>query len=121
MERVSFITVETGDDLIVSFAVQATDDPMEIDTLTLLRSPKFEFALEDDERGVSVSFERDRKEEDDWLVEVRYSAKEYTVYLKTRRRAFLLDLRKVAPDELVDMRNAFRKMNFDDRMRMLGV
>ena len=43
METVAFITTETGDDLIVSFAVCPTDDdPTEVESLTLLRTPKYE-------------------------------------------------------------------------------
>jgi hypothetical protein len=41
-ELVAFITVETGDDLIVSFAVCEADDPTAIESLTILRTPKFE-------------------------------------------------------------------------------
>jgi hypothetical protein len=55
-EVVDFITTEDGDDLIVSFAI-ATPVPGDVVSLTLLRTPKFEFALPDDERGVSVSHE----------------------------------------------------------------
>ena len=38
METVNFITTEIGDDLIVSFAV-AGDDPVDVISLTLLRTP----------------------------------------------------------------------------------
>ena len=55
MHRVDFITTERGDDLIVSFAIVAGDFPGDILSLTLLRTPKYEFILDPDERGVSVS------------------------------------------------------------------
>jgi hypothetical protein len=58
METVAFISTENGDDLIVSFAVIDPVDPTEIESLTLLRTPKYEHVLGDCERGVSVSFER---------------------------------------------------------------
>jgi hypothetical protein len=61
MYRVSFITIEEGDDLIVSFAV-AGDFPGDVLSLTLLRTPKYEFILEPDERRVSVSWEEDEDE-----------------------------------------------------------
>ena len=67
MEQVEFITTESGDDLIVSFAIGRTD-PGEIRSLTLMRTPKYEFALDDSERGVSVSDE-DRDEDDSDLLE----------------------------------------------------
>ena len=53
-EVVAFITIEEGDDLIVSFAI-ADEEPGEIVSLTLFRTPKYEFILPTDERGVSVS------------------------------------------------------------------
>ena len=55
MHRVNFITTEQKDDLIASFAVAAGDFPGDILSLTLLRTPKYEFVLGPDERGVSVS------------------------------------------------------------------
>nr|WP_199242084.1 hypothetical protein [Paraburkholderia sp. BL8N3] len=47
-----FISTENGDDLIVSFAVVDPTDATEIDSLTLLRTPKYEHLLGDWERGV---------------------------------------------------------------------
>ena len=52
---VNFIRTEQGGDLIVSFAVAASGYPADILSLTLLRTPKYEFILEPHERGVSVS------------------------------------------------------------------
>ncbi|MEA3090591.1 MAG: hypothetical protein QOJ04_1933, partial [Caballeronia sp.] len=45
METVAFISTENGDDLIVSFAVIDPADPTEIESLTLLRTPKYEHLL----------------------------------------------------------------------------
>ena len=47
--------------MIVSFAI-VRPDPDEIRSLTLMRTPKYEFTLDDSERGVSVSDE-DRDED----------------------------------------------------------
>ena len=55
-ENAWFITNEDGDDLIVSFAIPI-DDAGNIKSLTLLRTRKYEFALEESERGVTVSRE----------------------------------------------------------------
>ncbi|MCX5885853.1 MAG: hypothetical protein NT096_08095 [Proteobacteria bacterium] len=57
MKQASFIHTEDGDDLIVSFVI-AGDDPIgpeDVKSLTLIRTPKYEFLLSDDERGVTVS------------------------------------------------------------------
>ena len=56
-EFVGFLTAETGDDLIVSFAICEPDDPADIESLTILRPPpKYEFFLDERERGATVSF-----------------------------------------------------------------
>ena len=73
MEIVNFISVESGKDLIVSFAVQALDDPSEIESLTLLRTPVYEHLLDESELGVHVSFDRhEAADEYDLLEEVQW-------------------------------------------------
>jgi len=57
-DLVVFLTIESGKDLIVSFAVTAPTAAFGIQSLTLLRTPLYEPILEEWERGVSVSFER---------------------------------------------------------------
>ncbi|MBV9731454.1 MAG: hypothetical protein JO275_01680, partial [Verrucomicrobia bacterium] len=54
-QPVSFISVETGDDLIVSFTVYQPDDPADVETLIVLRTPKHEQFLYEWERGAAVS------------------------------------------------------------------
>jgi hypothetical protein len=123
MDTVSFISSELGDDLVVSFAVQTPADPTEIESLTLLRTPKYERFLYPHERGVAVSFERfpDDGDERDLLQEVRYSGRDATVELETAARSYRLDVRKVDPEELAEMREVFRSMNFDGRFRLIGM
>jgi hypothetical protein len=121
MDSVAFITTETGDDLIVSFAVRDRNDPAAIESLTLMRTPKYEFVFEDHERGVRISFERYDDEDDDYLQEVIYSEAESTVRLKTSSRRYELDVRKVDTKELRKMRQVLGKMNYDQRVQMSGV
>jgi hypothetical protein len=71
MERVSFITTESGDDLIVSFAVMVPTDFAEIESLTLLWTPKYDHLWPPEERGVSASFERFMDDERELVTEVR--------------------------------------------------
>ncbi|MCL0099092.1 hypothetical protein M1O16_04595, partial [Dehalococcoidia bacterium] len=86
-----FITTEQGDDLIVSFAI--TGDLLgDILSLTLLRTPKYEFILNPEERGVSVSWEED-EDESELLLGLERSADE--VKLITNRREFTLDVSRV--------------------------
>jgi hypothetical protein len=119
---VRFITTESGAGLLIlSFAVAARSDPEDIESLSLVRHPVLEPFLDENERGISVSFDRHREDEEDRLEEVRYAPTERTVFLKTRKRAYLLDLRELTPKELYEMRKLFRKMNFDRRLRVAGL
>jgi hypothetical protein len=121
MERVSFITTEAGDDLVLSFAVQRRDDPSGIESLSLIRTPKYEFILEEHERGVSVSFERHRDGEDEFLRQFDYSDINAIVRIQTTSRTYELDIRKVAADEVKQMRNLLKKLNYDQKFQTSGV
>jgi len=118
MHRVNFITTEKGDDLIVSFAVATGDFPGDILSLTLLRTPKYEFILDPDERGVSVSWEGDEGESE-LLLAVECSKD--VVKLNTTRRELTLDVSHVDDDDLSRMRNVLHKMNFDRAIKLTGV
>ena len=121
MEQVSFITVETGDDLILSFAVQRRDDPSEIESLTLMRTPKYEFLLDEHERGVGVSFERHEDDEDDFLQKIDYVEADAVVRIQTISCEYELDVRKVALEDLKQMRKVLKKMNYDQKFQTSGV
>jgi hypothetical protein len=121
-ELVAFITAQTGDDLIVSFAVCKPDDPTDIESLTILRTPKYEGFLYEWERGASVSFDRDLEGGERALLrEVIYTSDDKRITLRTDRRTYELDVRKVDPRELSAMCRVFRKMNFDSSIQLTGV
>ncbi|SDR62553.1 hypothetical protein [Paraburkholderia tuberum] len=121
METVAFISTEYGDDLIVSFAVVAPADATEIESLTLLRTPKYEHLLGDWERGVTVSFERYVEDEEELLEELHLDRKSAVVRLTTSLRDYDLDIRKVDEREVKAMREVLIQMNYDGRIRLLGV
>ena len=121
-ELVAFITTEMGDDLIVSFAIYEPDDPADIESLIILRTPKHEVFLEDWERGASVSFDREPESYERVLLEqVVYDPDGKCITLRTGHRTYKLDVRKVDPKELSSMCRVFRKMNFDSSIRLTGV
>jgi hypothetical protein len=121
-ELVAFITVQTGEDLIVSFAVCKPDDPADVESLTILRTPKYEAFLEEWERGASVSFDRDPEADEIVLLrEVFYAPEDKCIRLRTDHQTYKLDVRKVDPSELSAMCGVFRKMNFDSIIRLTGV
>ena len=121
-ELVAFITAQTGDDLIISFAVCKPDDPTDIESLIILRTPKYEAFLYEWERGASVSFDRDPEgDERVMLREVVYASDNKCIMLRTDHHTYKLDVRKVDPSELSAMRRVFRKMNFDSSIQLRGV
>ncbi len=109
---VSFVTAEEGDDLIVSFAI-ADEEPGEIVSLILLRTPKYEVILPAEERGVSVSHESfpDDDDDRDRLRRIRLSKSVVTV--ETTRTQYELDVSKVDGRELRAARRVLKQMNFD--------
>jgi hypothetical protein len=121
METVAFISTKNGDDLIVSFAVIDPADPTGIESLTLLRTPKYEHLLGDWERGVSVSFERYVEDDEELLEELHLDRKLAVVRLTTSLRTYELDLRKVDETEVKAMRKVLARMNYDRRIRLLGI
>lgn len=109
---VPFLSVEDGDDLIVSFALGEHADT----SLTLLRTPKFESLLPEEERGVSVGSGSDGSSERELLVAVRWGTE--FVSLKSTRREYTLDIRAVRKDEIIEAKAVLAKMNFDKRFQM---
>jgi len=111
LDVVSFVTLQDGDDLIVSFAI-ADEEPGEIISLILLRTPKYEDLLPADERGVSVSHEAFPEDDDrDRLRRLKMSGSVVTV--ETTRAQYDLDVSDVDRRELLEVQRILKKMNFD--------
>ncbi len=117
MESVQFISYEDdGTDQIVSFALAYGE--MEIRSLTLLRTPKFEAMLDEAERGVSVSLE-DETGDDDLLEVVKIEASR--VKIETQSSKYDLNLSRVDPAEVSEMKALIGRMNFDNRFKIEDV
>ena len=121
-ERVEFITTNSsGIDLILSFALRCGHD-FQVDSLNLIRTPKYEVVLPDGERGVGVSLHSPNQEPGRaYLQEFNYSESEKVVRLRTDVRAFELDVSKVDEGELERMCEVIARMNFDGRFVLSGV
>lgn len=112
-EVVDFITTEDGVDLIVSFAI-GTGVPGDVVSLTLLRTPKFEFALPEDERGVSVSHESfPQREGLEHLQRIKVAPP--VVSIATTHSLYELDVSKVDSTDLGAAQQILERMNFDNR------
>lgn len=115
MEHVSFIRTEETDDLIVAFAIEDLE-PGEVKSLILLRTPKYEFVLEDHERGVSVSHDDQPEVEDDLLRRVSLASDVVTI--DTTYNRYELDVSRVDREKLQKVCTILRRMNFDDRFTL---
>ena len=119
MELVSFISIEDEPpDLILSFAVwqPELDD---IRSLILLRTPEYEFILDETERGVKVSDDAFSDDEDDMLKEIEFG--DDFVRIITDHHQFELDLRKVDKEDIEQAKIFLKRMNFDNRFEIRAV
>lgn len=114
-DYVPFLSVEDSDDLIVSFGLgeQAAT------SLTLLRTPKYEPFLFEEERGVSVGTGDSDTEHRELLVSVKWS--ERTVQIESTIRLYTLDIKAVDQAEIQDAKRVLRKMNFDNSFEVEDV
>jgi len=112
MENAIFITTEDGEDLIVSFAIPL-DDPGDVKSLILLRTPTFEDALAESERGVMVSHDDFPDDEDALLEQVAIAGDVVTI--ATDRRTYTVGIGNINEKEIEKAKKVLKKMNFDGR------
>ena len=115
MDHVDFITTETGDDLIVSFAI-CGDEPGEVRSVTLLRTPKYEFIMDASERGVPVSDEDLENDDRNILESITFLG--FQVHIVSRLTEHRLDCIDVDPTEVADAKKIVHQMNFDNQFRV---
>ena len=114
MKSVSFISCEDdGTDLVVSFALDYGE--LDIRSLTLLRTPKFEVLLDEAERGVSVSMSRKTRTADDLEALAAVRLEGNLVTIETQASRYELDVGRVDPSEISEMKAVFERMNFDGK------
>jgi hypothetical protein len=114
LEKVAFITIESDDDLILSFAIEG-DNPGEVRSLILMRTPKYESILDEAERGVSVSHEDYPEDDHELLEEIEFGLRTTVV---SRRRKYSLSLRGIPATDMEKAVKILRKMNFDRRFKL---
>jgi hypothetical protein len=116
MELVSFINIEDDPpDLILSFAIWQPESE-NIRSLILMRTPKYEFILDETERGVIVSDEALPDDEDGMLKEIEFG--DDFVRIIANHHQFELDLRKVDKEDIEQAKTLLKRMNFDNRFEI---
>ena len=119
MEPVSFINIEDDPpDLILSFAIWQPESE-NIRSLILMRTPKYEFILDETERGVIVSDEALPDDEDGMLKEIEFG--DDFVRIIADHHQFELDLRKVDKEDIEQAKIFLKRMNFDNRFEIRAV
>lgn len=113
--QVEFITSESEQDLIVSFALA----PSASRSLTLLRSPQYEHLLPEAERGATVAPLDPREIERDLLVSVHWLAGR--VVVKTQRHEYRLNISTVAENEIAEAKAVLQTMLKDGSAHVDGV
>jgi hypothetical protein len=108
-KQVTFVTLEDGKDLIVSFAISAKHGS--VDSLTLLRTPMYEPLLPVSERGVRVSYDGFPPCDDAFLERIRLVPPCVEVY--ATGGSYTLDVSAVEDDEIKLARRILQRMNFD--------
>ena len=114
MLHVEFITSQDEQVLIVSFAIA----PSAQRSLTLLRSPRYEHLLPEEERGITVGPFNPSDIEPDFLRSVQWLASRVTV--ATDRHIYILDISAVGEDELAQAKAVLRKMVKDGAAHVDG-
>jgi len=115
MENAAFITTEERDDLIVSFAIPV-DEYGDVKSLTLLRTPKYEFILDESERGAKVYFEDFFDDKNELLEQVTMEGDVVTI--TTNYRTYTVSIRDVYDVEIERSKRVLKKMNFDGRFKL---
>lgn len=116
MEYVSFISIEDDPpDLILSFAIW-NPELENVRSIILLRTPQYEFILDEGERGINVSDEAWVNDEDEMLKEIKFEGD--TVSIATENHEFELSIRRVDAGEIRGAKRILKKMNFDNRFEI---
>ncbi len=120
LELTQFITVELGDDLIVSFFVAKPHDPINGRSIILMRDKKWEYLVSDCDKGVKVSdddFPEDEEADNNFLEHIRIGNS--VAEIETTHRRYKLDFRKVDESEVQAAIKVLKKMNYDKRFKLI--
>ena len=115
MDMVNFIHTEDGTDIILSLSFDE-DTEFGIDGFTIIRTPKFEFALMPHERGACVSWD----EETD-IIEIikEITCKDNELTFVSNLRSYQFDISRLSNEERDQLWKTIDRMNFDGTIRIV--
>ncbi len=114
-EYVRFLSVEDGDDLVVAFALGEDGEGC----LTLIRTPKYEDLLLEEDRGVYVGHGTSDDLQNEFLMSVHWG--ENLVRIESTKQVYSLNIGAVDPMEIQYAKSVLGKMNFDHTLEIRGV
>lgn len=116
MEKVMFTTLEHSDDIIISLSCDE-ESTFGVDGFTGLKTPKYEFLLEPDERGACVEWD-DTDDIPVLLDQVFISREEVRIITRGKVQVCRFDIRKITDEEYDDLVKHFHLINFDNSIRI---
>lgn len=116
MDRVNFLTIETGKDLILSFSFDDEGTKYGVDGFTIHRAPQYESIVEPHKRGPVV----DWTDEDRIILlrEVEFDRNSIRIVHDDGTESF--DISHIDEDEYSDMLKVLEKINFDNAFRAVN-
>ena len=106
---IAFLSIEDEEpDLVVSFALE----PHGSHSITLLRTPRYEAILPEEERGVAV-MSGNQCSPRELLLSIAITPEE--VVIQSQARTHRLSASKLSGEDRTEAVNMLKRMNFDDR------
>ena len=114
MDRVNFLTIEFGKDLILSFSFN-DDTKYGVDGYCIQRTPSLEYIVDSDERGPAVDWT-----DDDRVILLRKVVFDRnTISLETDDGVEKFDISEIEDEEYADMLKVLKEMNFDNSITII--
>jgi len=110
MDKVNFIHAEVGTDIIISLSFDEGTE-FGIDGFTIIRTPKFEFALSPRERGACVNWDEETDIRE-IIKEIICTGNEITFV--SNIKSYQFDISKVSRHEINELWATIDRINFDN-------
>jgi len=114
MDRVNFIHTEIGTDIVISLSFDEGTE-FGVDGFTLIRTPKFEFALFPHERGACINWDEETDTRE-IITEINQVGNEITFV--SNMKPYQFDLSRLGKNEINQLWATIDKINFDGSIKI---
>jgi hypothetical protein len=114
MDKINFIHTEVGTDIVVSLSF---DDGTEfgVDGFTIIRTPKYEFALFPHEKGACVNWD-EKTDAREIIREITCAG--HVVTFVSNLKSYQFDASRLSADKINALWRTIDKMNFDGSIKI---